>query len=139
MDVHSKRLDSLNRQLIEASLKTPPESSDDEDDTFPSDASYEAKMQTEEAEGAQEDEDEEEAEGETSPPMDDGGAEVTAASESTGINREGVKEEDDGDVTEADNCLLDTPSPSDPKLMAPDSTDPTNPESQTLPAEDQQA
>ena len=89
--------------------------------------------------GAQEDEDEEEAEGKTFPPTDNGGAEVTAASKSTGINREGVEEEDDGDVTEAENHLLDTPSPLNPELMAPDSTDPTNLESQTLPVEDQQA
>ena len=139
MDAHSKKLDSLNRQLIEAGLKTPPESSDSEDDAFPSDASSEAEMQTEETEGAQDEEDEEEAEGETSPPMDDGGAKVTAASESTGINREGVEEEDDGDVTKVENCLLDTPPPSNPELMAPDSMDPTNLECQTLPVEDRQA
>ena len=97
----------------------PPESSDSEDDASPSDASSEAEMQTEETEGAQEDEDEEVAEGETSTLMDDGGAKVTAASESTGINRVGVEEEDDGDVTEAENHLLDTPSPSNPRIDGP--------------------
>ena len=140
MDIHSKKLDFLNRQLIEAGLKTPPESSDSEDDASPSDVSSEAKMQTEENEGAQdEDEDEEVVEGETSTPMDDGGAEATAASKSTGIDVVGVEEEDDGDVTKVENPLLDTPPPPNPESIAPDSMDSTRLESQTLPVEDRLA
>ena len=50
MDVHSKRMDSLNNQLVEAGLKMPPESSDSEDDASSSDTSSEAEMQTEEME-----------------------------------------------------------------------------------------
>ena len=137
LEAHSKKLDSLDRQLIEASLKMPPESSDSEDDASSSDTSSEAEMQTEEVEGAQEDE--VEAEGDDSIPMDDGGAEAAAAAEEEGTNRVEVEEEDDGDVTEAENRLLDTPPPPNPESMAQDSTDPTCPESQTLPVQDRQA
>ena len=94
-------------------------------------------MQTEEVEGAQEEE--EGVEGDTSTPIDDRGAEVTAANDGAEIDRVEVEEEDDGDVTEAENCLLDTPPPPNPESMAPDSTDPTGPESQALPVQDRQA
>ena len=83
-------------------------------------------MQAEEAEKAQEDEGE--AEGDDSIPMDDRGAGAAVAAE----------EEDDGDVTEAENHLLDTPPPPNSESMAPDSMDPTCLESQPQPVQDQQ-
>ena len=49
LEVHSEKLDSLNNQLIEAGLKTPSESSDGEDDASSSKASFEAEMETGEA------------------------------------------------------------------------------------------
>ena len=134
LEVHSEKLDSLNNQLIEAGLKTPPESSDGEDDTSSSEASLEAEMETREAQ-----EEEEEAEDDASILMDDGGAEAAAAAEGEETNRVGAEEEDDGDVTEAENHLLDTPPPPNPESMDPDSTDPTGQESQVPPAQDQQA
>ena len=137
LEAHSKKLDSLDRQLIEASLKMPPESSDSEDDVSSSDTSSEADMQTEEVKGDQEGK--EEAEGDTSMPMDDGGAEAAAAAEEERDNREGTEEEDDGDVTEAENCLLDTPPPPNSESTAPDSMDPTGLESQVLLVQDRQA
>ena len=136
LEAHSKKLDSLDMQLIEAGLKMPPESSDSEDDASSSDASSEADMQTEEVEGDQEDEGE--VEGEASIPMDDGGAEAAAAAEEERTNEEGVEEEDEGDVTKAENRLLDAPPPPNSESLVPDSTDPTCPESQVLSVQDRQ-
>ena len=134
LEVHSEKLDSLDNQLIEAGLKTPPESSDDEDDASSSEASLEAEMETGEAQ-----EEEEEAEDDASVPMDDGGAEAAAAAEGEETNKAGAEEEDDGDVTEAENRLLDTPPPPNSESMDPDSTDPAGQESQVPPAQDRQA
>ena len=134
LEVHSKKLDSLDNQLIEASLKTPPESSDDEDDASSSEASLEAEMEKGEAQ-----EEGEEAEDDASVTMDDGGAEAAAAAEEEETNRARVEEEDDGDITEAENCLLDTPPPPNPESMDPDSTGLAGQESQVLPAQDRQA
>ena len=134
LDAHIKKLDSINDQLIGAGLKTPPDTSDDEEGTegaSSADNPSEAEMSAEEVEGAQGDE---EAEGGNPTLMED--EEVEASAEQTG-----VEGEDDGDVTEAENRLLDdTPSPA-PK---PDSTDPNStelrgPESQTASVEDRQA
>ena len=137
LEAHSKKLDSFDRQLIEAGLKMPPESSGSEDNASSSDTSSEADMQTEEVEGDQEDK--EEAEGDASIPMDDGGAEATAAAEEERTNKEGVEKEDGGDVTEAENHLLDTPPPLNSESVVPDSTDPACPVSQVLPVQDRQA
>ena len=137
LEAHSKKLDSLDRQLMEASLKMPPESSDGEDDASSSDTSSEAEMQTEEVEGDQEDE--EGAEGDASIPMDDGGAEVAAVAEEEEIHKAEAEKEDDGDVTEAENRLLDTPPPPNSESMAQGSSDPTGLESQALPVQDRQA
>ena len=131
LEVHSEKLDSLDNQLIEAGLKTPPESSDSGDDASSSEASLEAEMETGEAQ-----EEEEEAEDDASVPMDDGGAEVAAAAEGEETNKVGVEEEDDGDVTEAENCLLDTPPPPNSESTDPDSTDPAGQESQVPPTQD---
>ena len=134
LEVHSKKLDSLDNQLIEAGLKTPPESSDSEDDASSSEASLEAEMETGEAQ-----EEEEEAEDDASIPMDDGGAEAAVAAEVEETNKVEAEEEDEGDITEAENRLLDTPPPPNPESMDPDSTGPTGQESQVPPAQDQQA
>ena len=136
LEVHSEKLDSLDRQLIEAGLKMPPESSDSENGASSSNTSSEADMQIEEVEGDQEDEGE--VEGEASIPMDDGGAEAAAAAEEERTNEEGPEEEDEGDVTKAENRLLDTPPPPNSESVVPDSTDPTCPESQVLPVQDRQ-
>ena len=134
LEVHSEKLDSLDNQLIEAGLKTPPESSDNEDDASSSEASLEAEMETGEAQ-----EEGEEAEDDASVPMDDEGAEAVAAAGGEETNRARVEEVDDGDVTEAENRLLDSPPPPNSESMDPDSTDPTGQESQVLPAQDRQA
>ena len=131
LEVHSRKLDSLDNQLIEAGLKTPPESSDGEDDASSSKASLEAEMETGEAQ-----EEAEEAEDDASIPMDDGGAEAAVAAEGEETNKVGAEEEDDGDVTEAENRLLDTPPPLNPESMDPDSTGPAGQESQVPPAQD---
>ena len=104
MEAHSKKLDSLDMQLIEAGLKTPPESSDSEDGACSSDTSSEAEMQTEEAQ-----EGKEEVEGDASIPMDDGGAEAATVVEEEETNKVEAEEENNGDVTKVENCLLDTP------------------------------
>ena len=134
LEVHSKKLDSLDNQFIEAGLKTPPESSDSEANASSSEASLEAEMETGEAQ-----EEEEEAEDDASIPMDDGGAEAAVAAEGEGTNKVGAEEEDDGDVTEAENCLLDTPPPLNSESMDPDSTDPAGQESQVPLVQDRQS
>ena len=131
LEVHSEKLDSLDNQLIEAGLKMPPESSDSEANASSSEASLEAEMETGEAQ-----EEEEEAENDASVPMDDGGAEAAVAAEGEETNKVGAEEEDDGDVTEAENCLLDSPPPPNSESMDPDSTDPAGQESQVPPAQD---
>ena len=134
LEVHSEKLDSLNNLLIEAGQKMPPESSDEEDDASSSEASLEAEMETGEAQ-----EEGEEAEDNASVPMDDEGAEVVASAGGEETNRAREEEVDDGDVTEAENRLLDSPPPPNSESRDPDSTDPIGQGSQVLPAQDQQA
>ena len=136
LDTHSKKLDSINRQLIEAGLKTTPESSDDEGDAeeaSPSDTSSEAGTPTEEV--GEVPEVEEEAEGEIPTPMEDEEVEALV------VGADGVEgeEEDDGTITEAENLLLNTSPTSVPEPMDPDSIQPTSLESQSVQVGDRQA
>ena len=137
LDTHSEKINSLNRQLIAAGLKTPPESSDDEGsakEASSSDTSSEAEIPTEEVNEVQEAG--EEAVDDI--PMEDEEAEASVV-EADGVRVE--EQEDDGDVTEVENCLLDTPPTSQTEPMDPDSTglQPTGLGSQTVPDADRQA
>ena len=136
IDKHSGAIDSLNDQLVLAGLKTPPDTSDEDEDSeeaSATDDSSEAEMSTREVE-----EDpgvEGETGGENPAPMED--AEVVASEEQAD-----GEEIDDGSITEAENALLDNPPvPLAEEFVNMDSgsAEPTGPESRAVSVEDRQA